>query len=300
MILVVLPVTSARAQQNGPTLASGLSLYVTSKNYLFIQATGVFTSATFAVQYAILRAGDQTPTYFSTTNTATPLTATRNGVGFPIQLTEGQLVGVTVTLLTPSGVFTGAMYLQAFLLPSSTFTAGSVAGTAGQLAVCLIASYLSTAYSVTWPVQSASPVAGPGLNETIAVSNPSAGANFTTTFDAAKRYRVINIRFTLTTSATVANRIVCLNFTDAGGNLFATACSTLSQAASLTQVYNFSAGTGSNTPAATGTGNDLTVPLPNWIEFSDATIVASAISGIQAADTVTLTKIRVQSWQEND
>jgi hypothetical protein len=42
------------------------------------------------------------------------------------------------------------------------------------------------------------------------------------------------------------------------------------------------------------------VPLPNWIEFSDATVIASVVGNIQTADQLSAIKIRVQSWHEND
>ena len=138
-----------------------------------------------------------------------------------------------------------------------------------------------------------------GVNQNQTVSNPAAGANFSTTLTQNTNllYNVQNIRFTLVTGAGVANRYACVQFqAPAAGPIWLSACSPDAQVASSTVSYNFSIATGIS-PVITvvaGANPDVTIGLPALVQISDASTIASAVVNLQAADQISNIVIRTQ------
>jgi hypothetical protein len=139
---------------------------------------------------------------------------------------------------------------------------------------------------------------GANLNQT--VTNPAAGANFSTTLtnNVNLLYNVQNVRFTFVTSAAVANRIVCIQFqSPAAGPIWLSSCSASAQIALSTVTYNFSIATGPSPVivVVAGANNpDINGSLPALVQINDASTIASAIVNIQAADQISNVVIRTQ------
>lgn len=139
-----------------------------------------------------------------------------------------------------------------------------------------------------------------GANTNQTVTNPAAGANFSTTLvqNTNLLYNVQNIRFTLVTSAAAANRIVCIQFqSPAAGPIWLSSCSASAQVASSTVNYNFSIATGP-TPVVTivaGANNpDINGSLPALVQIDDNSSIASVILNLQAGDQISNIVIRTQ------
>jgi len=62
---------------------------------------------------------------------------------------------------------------------------------------------------------------GRGYQKPLTATNPAAGANYTHTVNPDSWERLLSIAFTLTTSATVANRIVTVQYADPQGHVWA-------------------------------------------------------------------------------
>lgn len=153
----------------------------------------------------------------------------------------------------------------------------------------LAAGYIYGTTTVSWPsnnIKSPVPDAW-SAPKTTAVSNPAAGSNFTFTNKSYTFSEIISVTFTLTTSATVANRRVHLSIFDGGlGNL--DFHSSTDQAASLTRNYTCCAIGGAGSYA---NDNDIIIPIPpNLKGFAEYTI-ASDILNLQAGDQLSLVKV---------
>jgi len=70
------------------------------------------------------------------------------------------------------------------------------------------------------------------------ISNPAAAAEISTTVPAGKWWRIVAMRFVLTTDASVGNRFPALTIDD-GTNILWRAQNAVAQAASLVVDYNF-------------------------------------------------------------
>lgn len=132
------------------------------------------------------------------------------------------------------------------------------------------ANYDLTTYSKPRPMDFASigSLAG-GNPAVVAVGNPAAGANFNAA-PAAGPFTIVGIGYTLTTSATVANRTAGVQV---GGIVAAV---NAPQAASLAVAYSFFPGA-----AETAT----TAPIPGG-PFAAGTAIASLVANLQAGDQI--------------
>lgn len=145
--------------------------------------------------------------------------------------------------------------------------------------------------TLTSPENTPSNPIQPTLQSTnVGMSNPAAGAQFNGT-PFAKSATVVSIQFTLTTSATVANRLVQVVI---GGNTFAAA---VAQTASLVETYNFYPGA----PATTvlpATGGQIFTPIPSIIVPTGSNIFSN-VTGLQAGDTLTAITYVIQNFGAN-
>lgn len=183
-------------------------------------------------------------------------------------------------------------------------------------------------YPVTWPScqpYMTQPRMGSGSIQNIAVAQPASATNWAVggayPWNGNVNIQIVNITFSLTTSATAGNRYVCVQFLTGGlagtvvGGPF---CSVYAQPASTTVTYNFSSGIGGNTNCSLIGGTQtatkcasLPVPLPLYWEangavdnISVASIVlndaATPANGFQTGDQLSAANLRVRVWHAND
>ncbi len=109
---------------------------------------------------------------------------------------------------------------------------------------------------------------------------PSAGAGFSLLIDGAYIWRLVSAVFTLTTSATVANRYVTLEYQGDDGTAYCVNAAGVVVTASSTQRFAFGLGRG-NSEWATGT--DILAPLsPVFLHGSDT--LAIVVGNIDTTD----------------
>jgi hypothetical protein len=133
----------------------------------------------------------------------------------------------------------------------------------------------------------ANPIGGGAyINTTLNPANPGAGNQIPATA-ISPHGTIVSVQFTLTTSATVANRVAAITI---NGVTYSAA---VAQTASLVETYTFFPGAVATT-VLPGTGGQLSVPIPPGIIVTTGTI-SSAITGLQAGDTITAISIVVSS-----
>lgn len=112
---------------------------------------------------------------------------------------------------------------------------------------------------------------------------PAAGSSFSLQMDGRYVSRLTSIVFTLTTSATVANRYVTVEFQGDDGTAWCVNAAAFVVAASATQRFAGQVGRGSGEQAA---GTDILFPLaPVFIHGGDT--LAIVVGNVAAADTLT-------------
>lgn len=170
----------------------------------------------------------------------------------------------------------------------------------GQPGQLLFADYVTAQMGVGFPTgRIISPQEGPGNINISTPGNPAAGANLILQVPNNARWLLRGLGFTLTTSATVATRIVqlALHNTAAGNIEPIIITATISQAASLTQAYDF-------VPISfftevAGGANSL-VPIP--ADFRGIGIAGAnddfrtSILNLQGTDQVSAVKLQVEEW----
>jgi hypothetical protein len=301
--------------------------YVTTNEVIWFQSTAFPTTAIQVVWgYGVqCKNGTTTPgfPYFYDHGTQSVNAGSGSGFGkfFPC---NGYLTFATVEINT-IGVGTGVLYQQILIMNQMPGGGGMIAGSGIQdpknIEHCLLGVNTSAFFTYSWPeVGCYSPSSGPGFNNTVTVTNPAAGSNFSSVQSTLVRTRIINIQYTLTTSAAAGNRFACVNFVIAVAGTIGQACSPYAQQPSQTVTYEFGAGIGWATNCsflgATQTAvlcADVMVPLPSWWEttaaaelpnpgftISSAILASSGVSGIQAADQISGIALRVVTWPETD
>lgn len=112
---------------------------------------------------------------------------------------------------------------------------------------------------------------------------PGAGLNFTYPQDGRYIERIISCVFTLTTSATVANRYVTLEYADGGGNSFAVDAAAAVVTAGSTQRFAGSMSRGTSSVAAS---TDVIFGLTPVFLYTGWTLKI-LVASIAAGDTLT-------------
>lgn len=155
-------------------------------------------------------------------------------------------------------------------------------------------------YTCSWPESgSKGPQEVPGISVTYCASGctgtlvtPGAGANFTFSPSISFQYRLKSVTFTVTTSNASSVRTVALQYTNNGGKIVWTQAVPSNQGASDTINYTFS-----QNASASCLGVNCSMWFPETVidagdtasssGISGVTTIATVITGIQAADTVT-------------
>ena len=120
-----------------------------------------------------------------------------------------------------------------------------------------------------------------GALKIVAGSDPAAGVEISETVTAAKYWKLLAVKFTLVTDATVANREVDLILDD-GANEFCRIAPTVVQTASLTLHYSWAIGLQQNSFLPL-TASPKIAPLPD-IVLGPGFRVRTTTQGIVAGD----------------
>lgn len=133
---------------------------------------------------------------------------------------------------------------------------------------------------------------GLGNQVVIRPANPGAGNNLSIALDSRWVWRLSSCVFTLTTSATVANRYVTVEYAeDTGASASVNAASVLVLAGS-TQRF---AGSAQRTVAEWNTGTDVLFPLDPVFMYPGGTLQI-LVAGIQVGDTLTAIRFIVERF----
>lgn len=159
----------------------------------------------------------------------------------------------------------------------------------------VIQGYVSESSRLAWPGGLlADSIDGRGTLRSIAVADPAAGAEWSETVPTNARWVLYSVRATLTTDATVANRVPTVVIDD-GANELARVASTAVQAASLVRPYSFGAfGVGIDQGAS-----GVTVPAPFPLPLQGGWRVRSLTGAIVAGDDWSVPRLLVEEWVED-
>jgi hypothetical protein len=243
-----------------------------------------------------------------------PNTITPGELMAQLEIHNSMPIGWNVAAPVGNGTGTGTTVIQSILT--------------GTIEEVLYSCSIVSGYVTSWPSAtgcSGNPAAtDPGTVQNINVANPAAATNWqlgTGPINGQNQVSIINITYTLTTSATAGNRFACVQFMTGGvsgtivGGPF---CATYAQQPSQVVTYNFAAGIGGLTncsfigPTQTAVKcPSVPVPLPLYWEanglldnFAIDSFVASEVSattnGFQAGDQLSGINIRVRVKHAND
>lgn len=135
---------------------------------------------------------------------------------------------------------------------------------------------------------------------TLQLPNPAAGSDISTAVDPADRVRLLAVTAVLTTSATVANRLVGLRFQDVNGLTYFEQDLEADQAASRVIRYSWARGAGVSANTALTGEVSLTGGLP-WLMLEADDRLETNTRNIDAADQWSDIVIRYEpgdSWQD--
>lgn len=126
-------------------------------------------------------------------------------------------------------------------------------------------------------------------NQLITPPNPAAGSSFSRKVPGETFERAESFRYTLTTSAAVANRFPGISFLDGDGNIFLHVQSSVAVVANSTVNMNFFVTAGVMSFAATG---DNIAVLPGLL-LPPGFAIRADVAAMDAADAITLPKLFV-------
>jgi len=208
--------------------------------------------------------------------------ATKSGP-FSYKYSLGNTATPTVTRLNLNDVpiFVSVSAVDAFMNPGTCYISLSL-HINGTLCQVLLSGYVYSTQPLTWPMSDVRPsipilVAPIGLTG----SDPAAGAEISQTVPIYQMWRLKAIRFSLVTSATVANRRVHVVITTADGMVPIDLLSSVDHAASLTRNY-------SCVPVSTlgvfSDDNDIIIPIPDelWLNYTNT--ITTSTTNLQVGD----------------
>lgn len=259
------------------------ALYTDVNSSLFIGAWSTDTNPAVTVLWKHLSPRGEVLTNSQTfTITAAP----RVKQQFSVPLTEGFLLSAHVLMTQGAGQQAARGQTRVVLqLLSGSFTSGNLIQT--------LAEGMIDAHNVLlWPGGTYEPTcAGQGYIRSVTGTAPAAGAEVTEVVPVNARWKLRTFRFVFTTSATVATRAVVLVIDDGTNALFAIEAPT-SQAASLTNQYNYSQIGGR---FGLGVGNNQSISIPDIILAPGWRVRTSTVA-LQAGDQYTAPQYNVEEF----
>ncbi len=150
----------------------------------------------------------------------------------------------------------------------------------GQQVSMLCQGYVHTVANVAFPQgQTGSYLDGSGTMQTVVVPNPAAGADFTLTVPASKRWRLQSLMAQMTTSVAVANRTAVFRMTDGVNETWRQA-----DVAAMTGGGFYSHTIASGIGGSNNNGGVYGIPLPSPCIMTAGDTLFSNTLGIQAGD----------------
>lgn len=131
-----------------------------------------------------------------------------------------------------------------------------------------------------------------GWFERVIVPSPAAGANFTYTIDGRYKERLLSARFTLVTSAVVANRFPVLHLLDVNSRVVASAWAGGTIPASTMQTQNLAR---EFTLQSNYGGSEVFGPLPDWL-MPEGYSWQSSVQNIDAGDQINAITLLVERF----
>lgn len=164
----------------------------------------------------------------------------------------------------------------------------------GSLAYTLCAGYINDSRSMSWPSTNLKPPQPDtfGYHHLLNVASPGAGAEWSSSLGPYNVSRLRFMQFTLTTSATVANRRVHIGIDDNAGGFMEIASGT-DQLLSQARVYSVCAIGGAPTFAD---DNDILIPWPAGLVLGTDTIIRSKTVNLQAGDQFSAITVNTEKW----
>jgi hypothetical protein len=212
-------------------------------------------------------------------------TADRTVTTTTVKLAEGWITDVTVIAAEAAPRF-GQTFVRVDLVRGD--------GTGQTVLATLVQGLVTAAQRVAYPL---SPIVNthqaPGAIRLVVGTDPGAGAEISETVPTGARWRLLAMRATLVTDATVANRFPILNFDD-GATIFASADAPAAQAASLT--WNWTTGGAVQRAAATVSTPAWAVPTPPIL--LPGYRIRTTTSALVAGDNWGAPQLLVEEWLE--
>lgn len=257
------------------------AVYLTENDFLQVIAEGSLAGTSLIIQGRFLNP-DGRISYFSR---RLAVTSDRLLVNDSFILGECFLLGIIVYSTTPLP--------RATCYVKVSFAQGTI-GAIGVYFETLLEGYVDGYYSPTWPMSVPEhEVSGFGYVRTVVGSAPAAGAEILESVPTNARWIMRSVRLVLTTSSTVATRMVQIVLDD-GTNAFHYVESPVGQL--LSTVVNYACGDyPSFALASPGTINRLPLPpmaLREGYRFRTNTI------GLQAGDSYAAPVYTVEEWLE--
>lgn len=195
---------------------------------------------------------------------------------------EGYLLSMSV--FTPS-----APRGQAFVSVAIRRGGGSADVTTGDI---FLQGYPGQVGGIAYPQSKiGSPLDGRGRMRVVTLSNPAAGADFTTTVPAGVTWILRGVTAILTTAVTVATRAAALQVTDATPHLLLDSPGGSTEAASLADTYSWFNGGGAILVGLVNVGG-----LPAEFRCPAGWIIGSKTANIQAGDQWSAVVITVEEF----
>lgn len=253
------------------------ALYVTPDDQLLVQVANSRSGVTVNVGIRWLD-----PYTGKIQTTVQPLTPTtdRSLNNLNIALYEGFIIGINVS--TSNSCARGQCFVRMFLMRGANNTVGAVAHALGS-------GYISAFDVLGWPtLYSTESLSGLGVARSITGSVPAAGAEISEAVPTNARWRLVALRYSLTTAVAVANRTSRLQIDD-GANIIFTVDPSFLQTASLTDAYDW----GPNMPQL-ATNSTIHQSFPPNVILGPGFRIRTNTLNIQAADQYTAPQYLVE------
>lgn len=212
---------------------------------------------------------------------------TSNFISFPLY--EGWLLSFAARVTTAPALGQWC-FMQAFISRSV------VVGAQSPIYALFWSGFVYQFTANGWPGLAAKEITdGPGIIRVIPGTFPAVGNELQETVPSTRRWILLSLRITLTTSATVINRFPGFTLDD-GTNIFFGTHSSNAHTATAAISYNFSAGS----QFYNDTQNTLILPAPNLIPLKVGFHIRTATINLQAGDQYSQPFYEVLEWGQWD
>jgi hypothetical protein len=262
-------------------LAPSPYLFV-GEDVLQVDTFGSIANVVLTVSGAMLGNGLQLVPFSFTVVPSSNRTIVTNRVSLDSGWLQHIRVAVTSGTVIAGQVFVNLRFARG--LTSNALLLGTIAS-----------GYVTTNTDLYWPgLTLLGPLDGVGAIRSITGTTPGAGAEISETTPTAARWEVLAVQFKLTASATVANRVVTLNFDD-GVNVFATFGASDVQTAGQALTWQAAAGVGR---FAAPTALVVVLSLSNGLRMLAGYRMRTVTTALQVGDQYTAPQYLVREWLE--